>query len=117
MSTELLIAPEVSLPSTLPAQLPSPSFQLDQILKFGKVPTGDFGRVVGYVFAAAASVQAKGFHYLLVLDPESPSRKELGILSDWIFEGDAELMMMQQCSTKPNGHSSQQGHGLQQQEE
>jgi hypothetical protein len=117
MLIEQITVPEVSLPLTLPAQLPPPSFQLDQTLKFGKVPTGDFGRVVGYVFAAAASVQAKGFHYLLVLDPESPSRKELGILSDWIFEGDAELMMMQQPSTKPNGHSSQQGHGWQQQEE
>ncbi len=117
MSARLLIAPEVSLPSPLPAQLPPPKFQLDQTLKFGKVPAGDFGRVVGYVFAAAASVQAMGFHYLLVLDPESPSRKELGILSDWIFEGDAELIMMQQCSTKPYDQSSQQGHGWQQQEE
>ncbi len=117
MSAQLLIAPEVSLTPTLPAQLPPPLFQLDQTLKFGKVPTGDFGRVVGYVFAAAASVQAKGFHYLLVLDPESPSRKELGILSDWIFEGDAELMMMQQRSTKPIGHSSQQGNDGQIREE
>jgi len=61
MSAQLLIAPEVSLPPTMPVQLPPPLFQLDQTLKFGKVPTGDFGRVVGYVFAAAASVQAIGF--------------------------------------------------------
>lgn len=89
MQIEQITVPEVSLPPTMPVQLPPPLFQLDQTLKFCKVPTGDFGRVVGYVFAAAASVQAIGFHYLLVLDPESPSRKELGILSDWIFEGDA----------------------------
>jgi hypothetical protein len=62
MSAELLIAPEVSLLPTMPVQLPPPLFQLDQTLKFCKVPTGDFGRVVGYVFAAAASVQAIGFH-------------------------------------------------------
>jgi hypothetical protein len=117
MSAELLIAPEVSLPPTMPVQLPPPLFQLDQTLKFCKVPTGDFGRVVGYVFAAAASVQAIGFHYLLVLDPESPSRKELGILSDWIFEGDAEPVALKLPSTKPNASSFQQGHDWQQQEE
>jgi hypothetical protein len=117
MSTQLLIAPEVSLPPTMPAQLPPPSFQLDQILKFGKVPSGDFGRVVGIVYAAGATVQATGYHYLLVLDPESPSRKELGILSDWIFEGDASPVALKLPSTKPNASSFQQGHDWQQQEE
>ncbi len=92
MSARLLIAPEVSLPSSLPAQLPLAKFQLDQTLKFGKVPSGDFGRVVGYVYAASATVQATGYHYLLLLDPESDSRKELGILCDWLFEDDALLM-------------------------
>lgn len=102
MSTEQLIAPEVTLPQTLPAQLPSPKFQLDQTLKFGKVPSGDFGRVVGYVYAASATVQATGYHYLLVLDPESKSRKELGILSDWIFEEDALLVTPgQQSDSEP----------------
>jgi hypothetical protein len=117
MQIEQITVPEVSLPPTMPVQLPPPLFQLDQTLKFGKVPTGDFGRVVGYVFAAAASVQAIGFHYLLVLDPESPSRKELGILSDWIFEGDASPVALKPPSTKPNASSFQQGHDWQQQEE
>jgi len=92
MSTEQLIAPEVSLLPTLPAQLPLPKFQLDQTLKFGKVPSGDFGRVVGYVYAASATVQATGYHYLLLLDPKSHSRQELGILCDWLFEEDALLI-------------------------
>ena len=92
MSTEQLIAPEVSLLPSLPAQLPLPKFQLDQTLKFGKVPSGDFGRVVGYVFAASATVQATGYHYLLLLDAKSYSRKELGILCDWLFEEDALLI-------------------------
>ncbi|MBD1806308.1 hypothetical protein H6F98_12710 [Microcoleus sp. FACHB-SPT15] len=93
MFSEKISVPEVSLLPTLPAQLPLPKFQLDQTLKFGKVPSGDFGRVVGYVFAASATVQATGYHYLLLLDLESDSRKELGILCDWLFEDDALLMM------------------------
>ncbi len=117
MLIEQITVPEVSLPLTLPAQLPSPSFQLDQILKFGKVPSGDFGRVVGIVYAAGATVQATGYHYLLVLDEQSKSRRELGIRADWIFEDDASPVAPEQPSTKPNGHSSQQGHGWQQQEE
>ncbi len=108
MSTEQLIAPEVSLPPTLPAQLPLPKFQLDQTLKFGKVSSGDFGRVVGYVYAASATVQATGYHYLLLLDPESDSRKELDILCDWIFEEDALPMRPR----SPNGQPCQQGNGM-----
>ena len=59
MSAQVLIAPEVSLPPTMPAQLPPPSFQLDQILKFGKVPSGDFGRVVGIVYRDLDKFQAQ----------------------------------------------------------
>lgn len=117
MSAQLLIAPEVSLTPTLPAQLPPPSFQLDQILKFGKVPAGDFGRVVGIVYAAGATVQATGYHYLLVLDKQSKSRRELGIFADWIFEDDAEPLVQELPSAKPNERESQRGNGWQQQEE
>jgi len=92
MFSEKISVPEVSLLPTLPAQLPLPKFQLDQTLKFGKASSGDFGRVVGYVFAASATVQATGYHYLLLLDAKSYSRKELGILCDWLFEEDALLM-------------------------
>ena len=92
MFSEKISVPEVSLLPTLPAQLPLPKFQLDQTSKFGKAPSGDFGRVVGYVFAASATVQATGYHYLLLLDAKSYSRKELGILCDWLFEEDALLM-------------------------
>lgn len=105
MLAEQITAPEVSLLSTLPTQLPLPKFQLDQTLKFGKVPSGDFGRVVGYVFASCASVQANGYHYLLLLDPQSHSRKELGILCDWLFEEDACMVMR----PFPFDQSSQQG--------
>lgn len=113
MFSEKISVPEVSLLPTLPAQLPLPKFQLDQTLKFGKAPSGDFGRVVGYVFAASATVQATGYHYLLLLDAKSYSRKELGILCDWLFEEDA-LLMTQQFA---NGQSTQQETGLQQGEE
>ena len=116
-SAQLLIAPEVSLPSTLPAQLPPPLFHLSQILKFGKVPAGDFGRVVGIVYAAGATVQATGYHYLLFLDEQSKSRQELGIRADWIFEDDASPFAPELPLTKPNGRESQQGNGWQQQEE
>ncbi len=117
MSAQLLIAPEVSLPPTLPAQLPPPLFQLNQILKFGKVPAGDFGRVVGIVYAAGATVQATGYHYLLFLDEQSKSRREFGIRADWIFEEDAELFPQELPSTKPKERESHQGNGWQQQEE
>jgi hypothetical protein len=59
--------------------------------------------VVGYVFASSASVQAIGYHYLLLLDPESHSRKELGILCDWLFEEDALIV----TPPFPAGQSSQ----------
>jgi hypothetical protein len=67
MSTEQLIAPEVSLLPSLPAQLPLPKFQLDQTLKFGKVPSGDFGRVVGYVrtYAGTLYVVVLGLIHLI----------------------------------------------------
>lgn len=116
MSTQLLIAPEVSLPPTMPAQLPPPSFQLDQMLKFGKVPSGDFGRVVEIVYAAGATVQATGYHYLLFLDEQSSSRRELGIRADWIFEEDASPLAQELPSTKPNALESQQGNDWQQPE-
>jgi hypothetical protein len=117
MCAEVLIAPEVSLPPTMPAQLPPPSFKLDQTLKFGKVPSGDFGRVVGIVYAAGATVQATGYHYLLFLDEQSSSRRELGIRADWIFEDDASPVAQELPSTKPNERQSQQGNSWQQQEE
>ncbi len=117
MSAQLLIAPEVSLTPTLPAQLPPPSFQLDQILKFCKVPSGDFGRVVGIVYAAGATVQATGYHYLLFLDEQSKSRRELGIFADWIFEDDASPVAPELPSAKPNERESQQGNGWQIREE
>ncbi len=103
MPTEQITAPEVSLPSSLPPQLPLPKFQLDQTLKFGLVPTGDFGRVAGIVYAQSATVQANGYHYLLLLDPQSPSRQELGILCDWLFEEDALIV----TPPFPVGQSSQ----------
>lgn len=102
MSAELLIGPFVSLPPTLPAQLPPPLFQLDQTLKFVKVPTGDFGRVVGIVYAAGATVQATGYHYLLFLDEQSSSRRELGIRVDWIFEDDASVVAKELPSLPTN---------------
>lgn len=116
MCAEVLIAPEVSLPPTMPAQLPPPSFQLDQTLKFGKVASGDFGRVVGIVYAAGATVQATGYHYLLFLDEQSSSRRELGIRADWIFEDDASPVAQELPSTKPNASSFQQGNDWQQEE-
>jgi hypothetical protein len=100
----------------MPAQLPPPSFQLDQILKFAKVPSGDFGRVVGIVYAAGATVQATGYHYLLFLDEQSKSRQELDIRADWIFEEDAEPLVQKLPSTKPNERESQQGNDWQQPE-
>lgn len=86
---QLSVSP-VTLPKQIPEILPVPRFQLGQTVQWSHVPTGDFGRIVGVVYGAEASIRAEGLHYAIALDPFSPSYRD-GILSDWGFEDDLEL--------------------------
>lgn len=89
-----LSIPSVVLPKQIPQSLPSPKFQLGQTVKWACVPTIDFGHVVGVVFGSEGSVREIGFHYAIVLNQASPSFAD-GILSDWGFESDLELINLE----------------------
>jgi hypothetical protein len=92
MPTFQLRLPEVTLRPESSSGLPEPRYHINQTIKFTKVPTGDWGRICGLIYATSVTVQAVGYHYLITLDPSSKSRTEIGILSDWVFEDDAELV-------------------------
>ena len=55
------------------------------------MPSYDFGRILGIIFTSEGSVRATGYHYAIALDPSSLSYGD-GILSDWGFEEDLELL-------------------------
>jgi hypothetical protein len=86
-----LSIPPVVLPEQIPQPLPVPRFQLGQTVRWACVPTGDYGLVVGIVYGHEGSVRATGFHYAIALDESSPSFGD-GILTDWGFEDDLELV-------------------------
>jgi hypothetical protein len=71
--------------------LEEPKFQLGQHVRWSCVPSQDFGRVLGIIFAREGSVKATGYHYAIALDESSPSFAD-GITSDWGFEDDLELV-------------------------
>ena len=60
-------------------------------MRWSCVPISDYGRVVGFVYGNEGSVQVTGFHYEIMLNPLSPSFAD-GILTDWGFEDDLELV-------------------------
>lgn len=87
----------VILPKQVPEDLPMPKFQLGQTVRWGRVTTSDFGRIVGIIFSAEASVKSEGYHYAIAIDPASPSYAD-GIRSDWGFEDDLELVTPDQAA-------------------
>lgn len=93
---QLPLFPDV-LPKRIPQVLPIPQFQLGQTVRWSRVTTSDFGRIVGIIFSAEASVEAEGYHYAIALDPASPSYAD-GIRSDWGFEDDLELVTPDQAA-------------------
>lgn len=91
MQNPELFLPPVALPELLPKTLPVPKFQIGQQVQWAHVPSRDFGRIVGTVWATERSTQAVGYHYAVQLDAASPSVAD-GITSDWAFEDDLELL-------------------------
>lgn len=104
MLAEQITVPSISVPPDLPVELPPPRYQLNQTLKFSKVPSADFGRIAGIVYAAEANykVRRPEYFYLLIFDPESKSRREGVALCDWVAESDAELVVAE-SSSNSNG--------------
>jgi|GEM_PF-5044926 len=68
----------------------TPRFQLGQRVYWAKVPSRDFGQVVGMMQGAGPSCTIWGYHYLVHLDPRSPSYAECQ--RDWAYEGDLQLL-------------------------
>lgn len=82
--------PPVVLPENVPDLLPQPKFQIGELVRWFEVPNGDFGRVIGVIYADETSYQASGLHYLVVLDEQSPSRKIVSC--DFAFEDDLQSL-------------------------
>lgn len=96
--------PPLSLPETLPATFPEQHFSLGSWVYWHQVPNPDFGCIFGVVYTYAASSTITGLHYLVHLDPTSPSAsitvydfafsEDLRLLDDTAlaqFRGDANL--------------------------
>ncbi len=88
MSESSLQIPPVALPEVVPIPLPRPKFQLGDSVFWSQVPDGDFGRIIGIIYTHEASVQATGFHYLVLLESHSPSHAIVSC--DFAFEEDLQ---------------------------
>lgn len=84
-----LISP-IDLRRTIPDCLPSPKFRIGERVRWAKVDSHGYGRIIGLVFSSGISVQAFGFHYLVFFAAESPSRSDC--IADWGFEDDLERL-------------------------
>jgi len=82
--------PSIALPPPTPLYLPAPRFQIGQWV-YWKHFQYDFGYITGVCWAAESSVKMVGFHYMVLLDRNSPS-KRLGIDLDYAFQDDLALM-------------------------
>ncbi len=90
MNNNPLLLPSIALPKPLPLYLPAPQFQLGDGV-YWQHCRPDFGRIIGVCWAAESSVKMVGFHYTVLLDQNSPS-KRLGIDLDYAFQDDLALM-------------------------
>lgn len=68
----------------------SSKFNIGDRVYWFRVPTQDFGVVVNCFYGTEGSVQALGWHYLIQLDPRSPSFAHCR--SDWGFEADLAIL-------------------------
>lgn len=102
MASNAISIPSIVLPDEVPDALPEPKFQLGQRVRWNCVPSQDFGRILGIIFASEGSVRATGYHYAIALDESSPSFAD-GITSDWGFEDDLELVDGAVAADRPQG--------------
>ena len=82
--------PPLSLPEILPTTLPEQHFSLGSWVYWYQVPNPDFGRIIGVVYTHAASCTITGLHYLVHLDPASPSASITAY--DFAFSEDLRLL-------------------------
>lgn len=86
-----LILTPIQLAASLPKQFAVPKFQIGQTVIWTRVPSHGYGTIVGLSHACSVSVVAHGYHYLIALDDNSPSRVDCA--ADWAFEEDLELLV------------------------
>ncbi|MBD2077255.1 hypothetical protein H6F86_25930 [Phormidium sp. FACHB-592] len=86
-----LTLPSIALPKPPPLYFPTPTFQIGDWV-YWKHFCLDFGHITGVCWATEGSVKMTGFHYLVLLDPTSPS-KHLGVDLDFAFQDDLALML------------------------
>lgn len=89
-SDSRLILTPIQLAVSLPKPVAIPKFQIGQTVVWTQVPSHGYGTIVGLSYAQSVSVVAHGYHYLIALDDNSPSR--LDCAADWAFEEDLELL-------------------------
>ncbi|MEH2219390.1 MAG: hypothetical protein V7K72_20155 [Nostoc sp.] len=82
--------PPVAMPEVIPSELPQQRFHLGEWVRWFQVPNGDYGRVIGVIYAQQASFIATGLNYLVLLDERSPSREIC--TCDFAFEDDIESL-------------------------
>ena len=91
MPNQSLYFPPVVLPPQMPDPLPTPKFQIGQLVQWAHISTKDFGTIMGIAYSSEASIQGLGYHYAIQISPSSPSYTD-GITGDWGFEDDLELV-------------------------
>ncbi len=90
MPDPLLCPPSIALPQPPLLYLPLQKFQLGDWVYWKN--GHDLGHITGVCWATESSVKAVGFHYLVLLDPTSPS-KQIGIDLDFAFQDDLALVI------------------------
>jgi hypothetical protein len=90
-SDSRLILTPIQLAASLPKPFATPKFQIGQTVVWARVPSHGYGTIVGLSHAHSISVVAHGYHYLIALDDNSPSRSDCA--ADWAFEDDLELLV------------------------
>lgn len=83
------ISSSVDLRDLPPESITLPKFWFGQTVVWAQVPPHGFGTILGIVFANGVSVEAYGYHYLVLFSPNSPSQEYY--LADWAFEEDLDF--------------------------
>ena len=76
--------------ASLPEPLAVPKFEIEPGVLCSKVPSHDFGSIIGFVYAHSVSVTARGYHDASAFEEDSASQADCG--ADWTFEDDLELV-------------------------
>lgn len=91
------LLPPIVLPPKIPLSVPCLKFQLGEAVFWWNTTNPDFGRVIGVVYSQEATHQVAGLHYLILLDPKSPSYRFC--THDFAFEEDLERFKKLPCQS------------------